>query len=203
MATYGTTATPHPDAPEVKRQNGLRFRHCQIDHNYYKARSAVDINNNRRQHDTPLEDVWKTQSWAHRVFTHLLATSEANANLAYNHFVLKPKNSQPLSQKEFRRLLARELIETSMHQMSAGGRSATPAAKRARLSEASGHELTTMKIFTRYDTKTGEFVPAVKKYTQRRCRDCHKDTRTYCSCTESRGLCKQCYGAHLAEALSR
>jgi len=113
MSTYGTNElqADHPTKRVYKdsEKNTVTTNFCypEVVSNHFKFRHAVDDHNAKRHSPISLEYVWATKYWPHRPFSFLLAISEVNTNLAEAYFT---RNSAPRPQLEFRKLLAKDLI---------------------------------------------------------------------------------------------
>ena len=125
----------------------VSFQYPDVVKKYYKARHAVDDNNNIRQGSFSLEAILGSKRWDMRQFHALLAMSEVNAMLGYNHFVLHVRGKQnDHSLLSFRRKLAQQLIENSEYVLARGQHQESPPhsiSKRACLPE---HNLVTAPL---------------------------------------------------------
>ena len=172
----------------------------QIPEFYYWARHAVDDNNHNRSGYLSLEDAVNTKSWVMRQFTFIEAVAEANACLAYNYFVRRPKKLRLLTNTEFRRLVAESLVTN------------TDGRNDAVLNSAAYENLNVCTL-QRYPKGTGEWsstkgsfkVPShpYQKFRWNYGGDaCKRLVRTYCSCDPKLTMCNICFGHHLAERKS-
>jgi hypothetical protein len=115
MATYGALRLIEEGVTQrsVSSRNGERqtftFMYTEPFFNHFKFRHQVDDHNNLRHSPISLEESISTKDWRVRVFTFVLALVEVNARLALAFFT----RSLALSQLEFRRKLAKELIDYS------------------------------------------------------------------------------------------
>lgn len=181
MSTYGTTNLPV--GPEVRRRSvATTFRHCVVDYNYYTGRNAVDIHNNKRQHDRPLEEVMHTHAWKDRVFAHLVNTSEVNACFAFNHFVAPLEATEPLrTLRAFRAAIIDEIFQEFV----------------TRSSAAPKHALRIIPAHSTYEH--GEWQHTLSSEApQRHCRLCSAKTRYYCICDATKSVCRCCFLTHAA-----
>jgi hypothetical protein len=80
-------------------------------YNYFKNRHQVDNHNNLRHSPISLEESITTKDWKLRVFTFVMALIEVNARFAVAYLTGR---DAPMSQLEFRRKLAKELIAFSL-----------------------------------------------------------------------------------------
>ena len=87
----------------------MSFKYTEPFFNHFKFRHQVDDHNNNRHSPISLEESINTKDWKIRVFTFILAVVEVNSRLAYKFFT----QSDSLSQLQFRRLLAKELMDFS------------------------------------------------------------------------------------------
>ncbi len=112
MATYGLLQSVDEGATQrsVTRRSGIRenasVKYTEQIFNHFKFRRQVDNHNNNGHSLISLEESINTKDWKIRVFTYILAVIEVNARLAYKVFT----KSDSLSQLQFRRLLAKELM---------------------------------------------------------------------------------------------
>ena len=200
MTTYGTTNT-HISATPVRRKACIPgapqvvFKHDVVCYNYYAHRNAVDVNNNGRQKCDPLEETVLSQSYSQRVFCHVLNTCEQNALRAYNHFVLKPRGSPPLSVRDFRiQHIEAVFSKVCMPVMSPG----VAARKRAASADDEvQHMLDTIPHFSRYKAGSGWQQDLKMKYVQRTCQLCGSKTSQYCKCNPNHSICQGCFLKHI------
>ena len=116
-----------------------------------------------------------TKDWNIRVFLFIIALVEVNARLAWSHFSDMP----PITQLEFRRLLAKELVEYSLQ---ARGRRRKADKFECRSVCGEG----TAPKFAGHWTGS-EWTKLATTYPQRVCRTLNgnKRIRTYCRCKVS------------------
>jgi hypothetical protein len=198
MATYG--ALRPMEGGETKRsltrRNGTRenvsFVYTEPFLNHFKFRHQVDDHNNARHAPISLEESISTKDWKIRVFMFVLAVVEVNARLAHSFFT----QSDTLSQLEFRRLLAKELMEFSLTDNS-------PSKRRSRrnmvpVSTQCGVE--TAPLYAGNWTGT-EWHFMSTKYPQHVCKTigCKNRVRTYCGYMIGFWLCPTCIGIHIAQ----
>jgi hypothetical protein len=190
MSTYGTLErvgdvkhrTIGPD--KVKKS----FQYPEVVHNHYQRRDAIDSHNARQQAPIALEETWFTTRWANRVFAYLMATSEVNTNLAETEFG-HSKMRRP--QLEFRRLLAKDLIENAYHQ-EASKPPSSRSSKRKR--DLHGHELIKLPQYRKF--RKNQIVKSKSKYPYNYCECKGSRVRTYCRCTQGLLLCSACFVTH-------
>ena len=116
MATYG--ARTEVDGGVTQRSITTRsgekatvtFKYMEPFFNHFKYRHQVDDHNNMRHSPISLEESLSTKDWKIRVFSFILAIVEVNARLAFCRWISTDKS---VTQLEFRRLLAKELLELS------------------------------------------------------------------------------------------
>ena len=77
--------------------------------NHFKYRHQVDDHNNLRHSPISLEESLSTKDWNVRVFTFILVLVDVNTRVAMAYFT----QSKTAPQLEFRRQLAKELIDYS------------------------------------------------------------------------------------------
>jgi hypothetical protein len=192
MATYGTCNRVGEEKFRTVVRNGTKeyvtFKYPEMVHNHYQNRDAVDQHNARRQSPIAIEETWQTNRWANRVFAYLLATSEVNANLGESEFG-DSDNTRP--QLEFRRLLAKDLIENKYI-----WEETSPSGKRksARLALQMGHELVKLPPGKKFSGS--RIVKANSKYPFNFCRCRSTRVRTYCRCSPGTLLCNLCFTIH-------
>lgn len=193
MSTYGTCNRVGEDKARTVGSHRIRihFKYPEVVHNHYKYRDAVDSHNARRQSPIAIEETWQTSRWANRVFAFLLAISEVNANLGESYFGTR-ETTRP--QLEFRRLLARDLIENPYQNMN-GSPSSERRSKRIR--DAHGHEL--VKVPRGKKFKGTVLVSSKSNYPYNFCYCRQQRVRTYCKCTPGMLLCPACFAIHCQE----
>ena len=62
--------------------------------NHFQYRDAVDAHNGSRMFPIALEETWKTNRWACRVFAFLLSVTEVNCRLLQTNIYNQPSMSQ-------------------------------------------------------------------------------------------------------------
>ena len=164
------------------------FKYMEPFYYHFKYRHQVDDHNNLRHSPISLEESLSTKDWKIRVFSFIIAIIEVNARLARSHF----GGLTALSQLEFRRLLAKELLEYSMQ---VRGRRQKHEDYLCR--SACGEE--TAPKFAGHWNGT-EWTMLSTMYAQQVCRTlhCNKRIRTYCRCKVGYWLCSVCIGRHIA-----
>ena len=198
MSTYGTNelqadhATRRIYKDAEKKTVTTNFCYPEVVSNHFKFRHAVDDHNAKRHAPISLEYVWATKYWPHCPFSFLLAISEVNTNLAEAFFT---RNSTPRPQLEFRKLLAKDLInneyliqEQNKLELRRSKRQATITAH-ALVSLPPSKKIKGMKV-----------VRAASKYPQATCSGGHRKVRTYCVCSPGILRCEQCFVLHCLEA---
>ena len=117
MSTYGAQIEVDGGTTQrsVSAENGQAkvtktFKYMEPFYNHFKFRHQVDDHNNLRHSPISLEESLSTKDWKIRVFSFIIALVEVNARLARSHF----SDMASVTQLEFRRLLAKELVEYSM-----------------------------------------------------------------------------------------
>ena len=160
---------------------------------HFKYRHAIDDHNNLRHALPSIEDAWSTIRWPVRVFSFILALTEANAFLSLRYFVFRRNPDGCPTLLEFRRDLAWQMINNPFLQRENEAGEI--------LVEGPVHDLKTApnnaKMF-RY----GRWICTAKyKYQQYHCRmRCGKRTRLFCSCNPGYWVCQQCHHRHVLEA---
>ena len=198
MATYGALRSVDEGATQrsVTRRSGIRenvsFKYTEPFFNHFKFRHQVDDHNNNRHSPISLEESINTKDWKIRVFTFILAVVEVNARLAYQFFT----KSDSLSQLQFRRLLAKELMDFSFV-VNRDNR------KRKRRSIEAVAPICGVETAPVYATSWNgtEWHYLSSKYPQHFCKTvgCNKRIRTYCKCMKGFWLCPACIGMHIAQ----
>ena len=84
----------------------VQFRYPVYATQYYKARHAVDDNNNNRQGRLSFEETYMPQRWEMRQFGFILSLLLTNCHLTYNFFVYENKLDKP----EFMQQLMRNIL---------------------------------------------------------------------------------------------
>ena len=165
----------------------VEINYAEYQQNYYKARNAVDFNNQLRQGYLSLEAGAATKDWAKRQFFFVLGVIEINAHLCHQHFVLRPKGLEPLSKAQFRVRLAEQLI---------GEVPAPPAP----VTGDGTHRLMALKNNKKKFELGVGFAPAKAKYQKYKCRGCQQQVRTYCACSPEVMRCASCFGNHCRDS---
>ena len=209
MSTYGTLTVPHDQAETHRRlSNGQRksFKYTECFANHYRFRHCVDDHNNLRHKTPAIEENWKTNRWAVRVFTFILAISEVNAFLAFRYFIWDRKLLPKLPLIQFRRKLAIQLINNEHHQRDLQERSHTaPKERRSkRHRDLPIHEHLAAPNHASFFSAGTWKCNSTTKYPQYTCKSagCKTRIRSYCSCSPGVWLCKQCYYAHVEACAS-
>jgi hypothetical protein len=139
-----------------------------------------------------LEESVNTKDWKIRVFTFILALVEVNARLAHSFFT----QSDALSQLDFRRLLAKEVMDFSF----VVGKGDRKRSRRSMEPVASACGVETAPVYA--GTWTGTHWQLLSsKYPQHICNTvgCRKLIRTYCKCMIGFWMCPACIGMHIAQ----
>lgn len=193
--------TTQPTGPVKKRRVGAALIPLQLreyQQYYYYCRHAVDDNNNNRQGTIPFEESFSPKRWDLRQFGFILALCVTNAMLGYNSMVIAKQGKKALSNAEFRRMLAEEMLKVTVDQSgSPEDANGTPGGrKRRRVSQ--DHKLKRLK------TGNGKWQghrwsTAKQAYQKYRCcgDGCTALIRTYCACDKSLMLCTDCYAKHV------
>ena len=140
-----------------------------------------------------LEEVWATKRWPNRIFTYLLATTEVSCNLGESSFGEVP---EPRPQLEFRRLLAKDLINNPYLEKEQDDSPNTRKSKRNR--DTGGHELQHIPRGKKFSG--ARLVPAKSNYAFNFCSCRTKRVRTYCRCSPGVLFCSLCFVTHCNEA---
>ena len=203
MATYGALRPIEEGKTQrsVTGRNGQRenvsFHYTEPFYNHFKYRHQVDDHNNLRHSPISLEESINTKDWKLRVFTFVLALIEVNARLAFAYFTQRD-DAAPLSQLEFCRKLAKELLALS-HTVNTGERNKSKR-RSGLVSSICGVETAPPYAGSWTGTKW-EFLTS--KYPQHVCRTlgCQKRIRTYCKCMMGNWMCPTCIGIHIASVV--
>ena len=195
MSTYGTNERVTDCRPterswidDNKKIQKKQFHYPEVIYNHFKFRHTVDDHNGKRHSPICLEYVWATKRWAHRPFSFLLAISEVNTNLAEAFFW---KKSDPMPQLEFRKLLARDLINN--HYL-VQEEEAAETRRSKRLKAIVGHSLVSLPPYRRFSGAS--IVKSTSKYPQATCVGGHRKIRTYCQCSPGILRCNLCFATH-------
>ena len=197
MATYGALRAVEEGMTQrsVSSRNGERqtftFMYTEPFFNHFQFRHQVDDHNNLRHSPISLEESISTKDWRIRVFSFVLALVEVNARLAHAFF----SRSVTMSQLEFRRKLAKELLDYSFS-INAVGRNKRK--RRSDLPESICGVETAPLYATNWTGTSWEFLAT--KYPQHFCKTvgCQKRVRTYCKCMIGHWRCPTCIGIHIA-----
>jgi Transposase IS4 len=193
MSTYGTCDRSGKETERDVLVGGIRqkvkFNYPEVVGNHFKYRHLVDDHNNRRHSPISFEENWATKTWENRVFAFLIAITEVNLCLVSHYF----DGNKELSQIEFRKLLAKELIYNKYIQQEAED----GLQRSKRKSPNMDHEFLTLRVFTKF--LVDKIVKANMKYAQFKCTDCTKRIRTYCRCSPGIMRCIECYAVHIRE----
>ena len=169
----------------------VSFKYTEPFLNHFKYRHQVDDHNNLRHSPISLEESLSTKDWNVRVFSFILALVEVNTRVAMAYFT----QSKTAAQLEFRRQLAKELIDYSYKAAGVDRRKR----KRSEAAMASGCGVETAPHFAgNWNGEDWEVLTI--RYPQHVCRTlhCKKRIRTYCRCMIGHWLCPTCIGIHIA-----
>ena len=180
----------------ITLRNGIRenvsFKYIKPSFNHFKFCYQVDDHNNRSHSPISLEESINTIDWKIRVFTFILAMVEVNSRLAYQYFT----QSDSLSPLQFRRMLAKELMDFSCV-VNRGNK------KRSSRSVDAVAPICGVDMATVYATSWNgtEWTYLSSKYPQHICKTvgCNKRIRTYCKCMRGFCLCPACVRMHIAQ----
>ena len=198
MSTYGTNElqTDHQTqriyVNSEKKTITTRFCYPEVISNYFKYRHAVDDHNAKRHSPICLLYVWATKYWPHRPFSFILSISEVNTNLADAFFI---RNAAPRPQLEFRKLLAKDLIN---NEYLAQEQSKLELRRSKRMSTVNSHSLVSLPPAKKF--RGAKIVKAASRYPQVMCSGGHRKVRTYCVCSPGIIRCEQCFVLHCLEA---
>jgi Transposase IS4 len=195
MSTYGTMErvgdTKSRNFAVDGHKKSKTFKYPEVVRNHFLYRDAVDAHNSSRMDPISLEETWKTQRWACRVFQFLLAITEVNCRLALEKLFNGDKNSQ----QGFRKMFAKALIFNSyIVDVSLG----SPRSLRHSPLMRNIHQFCTIPNGKKF-SPNGRLVPTKTKYLQRYCQCRNRRCRTYCSCSPGTILCPRCFATHVAE----
>ena len=166
---------------------------------YYRARHAVDDNNNNRQGRLSFEETYLPQGWEKRQFGFILSLILTNSFLACNFFLSHGK----LSKSSFMQELMRETLFGTDEKKVAKKR----VSKRNKFQQEQGQECEVLdehfhrRIHKGYGKwRNGLFRKAKSDYPRFKCSGkCGNRTRMYCTCDPCAILCERCFACHLAE----
>lgn len=173
------------------------FTYPKVVTEYYRARHAVDDNNNVRQGSLGLEECLAVKAWHIRQFLALIAMAEVNAHAFYNYksnISLGEGHKKSLSLVEFRDKLARALIHNMfLPQPNSDEHSESPT-RRTRARTDPHHQLMPAPAYTGMYVD-GTWTQVTSKYGKHKCSrpNCTTRIRTYCTCNPSKFLCTNCY----------
>ena len=196
MSTYGTNerVTTNRQTEQSWKEGTIKevvkksFYYPEVIYNHFKFRHSVDDHNGKRHSPICLEYVWATKRWAHRPFSFLFAISEVNTNLAKAHFFDK---TTPTPQLEFRKLLAKELINNKYLYQE---QEAVELRKSKRLKTMMGHVLVSLPPYRLFSGC--RMVKSKTKYPQATCEGGHQKIRTCCKCSPGTLRCNLCFATH-------
>ena len=165
------------------REN-VSFKYTEPFFNHFKFRHQEDDHNSNRHSLISLEESINTKDWKIRVFTFILAVVEVNSRLlAYQLFT----KSDSLSHLQFRRMLAKELMDflfvvSNRDKKKRSRRSIDAVAPICGVLEWNGSP-------SQVSTQN----------TSAKLLGCNKRIRTYCKCMKGFRLCPACVGMHIAQ----
>ena len=193
MSSYGTLERVGGDKKRVWTNEGggapieRTIKYPELVFNHFQYRDAVDAHNGSRMFPIALEETWKTNRWACRVFAFLLAVTEVNCRLLQTNLYNQPS----LSQQEFRKQFAKELIHNKY--ISQGEERSVRKSARLSLPE---HRLVSLPKNRTFKKTTIVFCKTA--YIQLVCSGCsQKRVRTYCPCSPGRIICSSCFADHV------
>ena len=201
MATYSALKPIEEGKTQrsVTRRNGQRknmsFQYTEPFYNHFKFRHQVDDHKNLRHSPISLEESLNTKDWKLRVFSFVLALVEVNARLAFAFFTTR---DTAMSQLEFRRKLAKELLDFSF---------VSNKGERSKSKRGSGLGTMNCGVETAppyagtWNGTKWELLSS--RYPQHVCRTlgCQKCIRTYCRCMVGNWMCPTCIGIHIASVV--
>ena len=193
MSSYGTLERVGEDKKRVWTNEGGRapiektIKYPELVYNHFQYRDAVDAHNGSRMFPISVEETWKTNRWACRVFAFLLAVTEVNCRLVQTKLYEQP----PISQQDFRKKLAKEMIHNRY--ISQGEEKSQRKSARLNLPEHRLISLPKNRMF-----KKTSIVYCKTDYIQLVCSGCsQKRVRTYCPCSPGRIICNSCFADHI------
>ena len=196
MTSYGVEGRRGKEQVRTIEDGGvvrkIRFQYPEVCANHYNFRDSVDNHNGRRMYPIAIEEQWRTQRWANKVFQFLLGITEVNCNLLNSVYF----GSELLGQVEFRHQLGNELINNPYL--------VTQEAQR-RTREAATvdleHSLTRLPPYKTF--KKTRLHPCMTQYIQLKCAcERRNRVRTYCKCSPGVMRCSECFKTHLIEAIN-
>ena len=193
MSSYGTTNRIGRVARRVT-PNGLvaEFVYPEVVENHYTYRDAVDSHNSARMHPIALEETWKTQRWALRVFQFILAVTEVNVKRAMEYFY----GREDTGQIDFRKEFAEALINNEY--IKAHGLFGKKRESPRKAPKAHGHFR--LEPFTTF--KNGAIVKCGTRSIQLSCVDCGHRCNTCCTCSMGTVRCIDCIIHHVEEEVT-
>lgn len=196
LTNWGTT---HKIGPKRKRRLGndlIEIQYPEYIHFYYFARHAVDDNNNNRQGSLSFEETFNPKRWDLRQFGFIIALALTNSMLAYNKFIRAKSNEDTLSNAEYRRMLAQEMLSWVNEQEGHDSSRSTPATRR----RTSQCKILHLKK-GQGKWKNSGFRSTKDPYPKYNCSGvgCNRRIRTYCSCDPTAMMCTECWPEHLSE----
>jgi Transposase IS4 len=198
MASFGTLEEnkEHPTSRVYKKDGQTvtkKFNYIEPMSNHFKYRHQIDDHNNRRHSPISIEKIWATKFWPDRNFAWFLAVTEVNTNLARGYF----GGGETLSQLDFRKKLALEMMNSAMTTATVGEGDSSPRNLRLRKRK---HDLISLKRFEGgWCAETKKFRRVKSPYQQQRCKNwkvCKKQVRAYCRCSPGLFLCIGCFAEH-------
>ncbi len=194
MSTHGMleTVQEHPTYRKVEG-HWKSFKYTEPFSRYSKAKHWVDDVNNRRHDPIGLEETWGTKWWAMRQSTFLCSVAEVNA--VNSRARGKGEVAEP--QLEFRRMLARQMMENTLDGAPEVEEEVVVERRRRRSTRLVQHTLKKRAIHEgQWDLVMGMFKRTTTDYVRLRCSECRKKCRTYCPCAPQRPLCTGCFALH-------
>ena len=145
--------------------NVVTYKSTQAHYTYRTKFNSVDVHNRSRQGESPVSDIWMTDSWANRVFGEFLGMIRTNALFAARNFHPNAAISEmPLN--EFADTLAYELVNNPYYRGENMGPSRAPGAAGA---AGGACELCELPI-----------LEGNKRVRQTSCRYCQAQSSHYC-----------------------
>ena len=133
-----------------------------------------------------LEETWKTNRWALRVFQFLLAVSEVNAKLVNESCF--GQEQQPII--DFRKRLVDELINNRYLEQESRRKLQRKAEK-----DKPTHKLVRLPVYRTFGN-SGKIVSCRTKYIQLKCYCGRSRVRKYCICSPGILRCDYCFFEH-------
>ena len=200
VSTCGTTLAVDP-AKKKRYDDNLKLYFKTVDRPklvamYHDGAPSIDVHNHLRQDGLALEQVWRTDTWHHRVYASVFGIMETNAYLAFSHFCC---GLDKITHSAFTTRLAEQLIRYNAPQQP---QSQTGAAKpEADQPNGTEHRLVSLSEVSG------------KPHTQRKCvvcrhvRDSGRKASYYCStCGPNAVMCspatgRTCFQYHIVHGL--